>query len=152
MHWVIAHFSLITIRIYCILSAIIVFYFAEIYIAYRNAIFCNGTLDPDLKLGKRSNVNAAMQTNRMMPHECQFLNVSEMTRLATGYFFKPLFPSLDREETSERRLDLHTQLTPLFIYKMRKGGRACNSRSSRITSSFESSAVVILLGGLFEIE
>ena len=49
MHWVIAHFSLITIRIYCILSAIIVFYFAEIYIAYRNAIFCNGTLDPDLK-------------------------------------------------------------------------------------------------------
>jgi hypothetical protein len=67
MQWVIANFSSITIRIYCsILSAIIVFYFAEIYIAYKTQ-FSVGTLDLDLKLGKRSNVSAAMQTNRMMP-------------------------------------------------------------------------------------
>jgi hypothetical protein len=41
---------------------LLIFYFVEIYIAYGEAIFFNGTQDPDLKLGEQSNLSTAMQT------------------------------------------------------------------------------------------
>ena len=63
----------------------------------------------------------------MMPHEYQFLNVSEMTRLATGYFFFTSISVFGQKRnigTSSRPTYTTVKRLCSFIKCAKEGGRA----------------------------